>query len=206
MSTEEFQRNKDHADDESDPQRFLVLGREMGSEKADRLDIVLQHGLFLLVRRIVATTLTFAIEDLVPVERAQEGQDEEAWYFLRGPAFEPFIGLRLLLRTNAKNGEACGRPGSDATGLGNCMTLAVAVTVSHSAPNAIAIANATGRDASATSWAALVTFHFSDPVREMSFDILFRREYGAAITHLQVRQPDFTLVLPVQRTLGGLLD
>lgn len=46
----------------------------MGLEVGDRLGVVLQHELFLLIRGIVATALTVAVEDLFPVKRAQ-GED-----------------------------------------------------------------------------------------------------------------------------------
>ena len=97
-------------------------------------------------------------------ECVPEGRDEEAWYFLRSPAFEPLIVL-LLLRTNGKDGETCWGQESDVADLRNRATLAMAVEVSPSAPNPIAIADATGRKASATSWAAFVTLHLSDPGR-----------------------------------------
>jgi hypothetical protein len=50
-------------------------------------------------------------------KRIPEGQDKEAWYFLRSPAFESLIVLLLLLRTNSKDGETCWGPGSDAADL-----------------------------------------------------------------------------------------
>lgn len=56
-----------------------------------------------------------------------------------------------------------------------------------------------------TRWTAFIAFDLSDSVRQMSFDCFWMRVNTVAATHLQVRQPDFVLVLPVGRLLRGLL-
>lgn len=154
----------------------------MGLQMADGLDVVLQGKLLQLVRDTVALFLTVAIEVASPVNGAQgkdsvqdsrfaearlqekrgpKIRDEGPWQLDRGAALEP-VKVFLILPAGDEEREACW-PGNDRIVPGSRRTLAMSVKVPPTTPNAIAIADAAGRDASATSWVAFVTFDLADP-------------------------------------------
>ena len=154
----------------------------MGVQMADGLNVVLQGKLLLLVRDTIDLFLMVAIEDASPVNGAQgkdsmqdcwfaearlqekggpEIRDEGPWQLDRGAALKP-VKVFLFLRAGDEERDACW-PGNDRTISRSRRMLARSVRAPPTTPNAIAIADAAGRDTSATSWVTFVTFDLADP-------------------------------------------
>ena len=101
-----------------------------------------------------------------------ESRDKHPPYLYGGPTSEPLEALPLL-RVRSKDGDTCWWSESDAVVFRSIRILAMPVGVAAPTEYPIPIADATGRDTTATSCTAFVTLDLSNPACQISFSCLF---------------------------------